>query len=130
MAEPARVLIVDDDDLIREALQIALQDAGIAVRTAEHGKAALDTLDTWPPDLILLDLMMPVMDGWAFREAQRARPAAASIPVIVFSAARGLTESAESLRPVRLIQKPFDLEEVLTAVFGILQRSSGRVTPT
>jgi DNA-binding response OmpR family regulator len=110
--------------MIREALQAALEDAGLAVRTAEHGKAALETLDTWRPDLILLDLMMPVMDGWAFREAQRARPTAARIPVIVLSAARGLTQTAESLRAAQVIPKPFDLEEVIAAVFGTLRRST------
>jgi CheY-like chemotaxis protein len=111
MIEPGRVLIVDDDDIIREALRSALEDAGLAVRTADHGKAALETLDMWRPDLILLDLMMPVMDGWAFREAQRAHPAAARIPVIVLSAARGLAELAESLRPAQVIPKPFELED-------------------
>ena len=121
MPEPSRVLIVDDDDMIREALQSALEDAGLAVRTAHHGRAALETLDAWHPDLILLDLMMPVMDGWTFREAQRARPAAAYIPVIVFSAARSLSEIAESLRPAQIIRKPFDLEEVIAAVFRVLQ---------
>jgi CheY-like chemotaxis protein len=130
MREPGRVLIVDDDDIIREALQTALEDAGLAVRAAAHGQAALEMLDGWRPDLILLDLMMPVMDGWAFRQAQWARPAAARIPVIVLSAARGLTEAAESLRPVQFIPKPFDLEEVITAVFGILKSSRGGVTPT
>jgi DNA-binding response OmpR family regulator len=118
--------VVDDDDMIREALQTALEDAGLAVRTAEDGQAALDTLDAWRPDLILLDLMMPVMDGWAFREAQRARPAAARIPVIVLSAARGLDANAESLRAAKVIPKPFDLEEVIAAVFGTLQRSVDR----
>lgn len=106
--------------MIREALQTALEDAGLTVRTADHGRAALDTLDAWSPDLILLDLMMPVMDGWTFREAQRARPAAAHIPVIVLSAARNLAEVAESLRPAQVIRKPFDLEEVIAAVFRAL----------
>jgi CheY-like chemotaxis protein len=120
MAEPGRILIVDDDDIIREALQMALEDAGLTVRTAHHGRAALETLDAWRPDLILLDLMMPVMDGWSFREAQRARPNAAHIPVIVLSAARGLSEIADALRPVQVIPKPFELEEVIGAVFRIL----------
>jgi CheY-like chemotaxis protein len=128
MPEPGRVLIVDDDDVIREALQTALEDAGLAVRTAEHGRAALETLDTWTPDLILLDLMMPVMDGWAFREAQQKTPAASRIPVIVLSAAHGLTDIAEAVRAARVIPKPFDLDEVITAVFGILQRSGASFT--
>jgi CheY-like chemotaxis protein len=74
-----RVLVVDDDELIRDTLATALADEGYAVRVAADGRAALDSLHEWRPDLIVLDLMMPEMDGYAFRAAQRAEANAADI---------------------------------------------------
>src|SRR5437879_13133309 len=85
--DSGRVLVVDDDALIRDTLATALGDEGYAVRVASNGRAALVTIDSWRPDLIVLDLMMPVMDGPSFRAVQRAGSNMAHIPVIVLSAA-------------------------------------------
>ena len=79
-----RILVVDDDALIRETLATALGDEGYAVRVAPDGRAALSALGTWRPDVIVLDLMMPIMDGVAFRAAQRSVAETAQIPVIVW----------------------------------------------
>src|SRR4051794_23983356 len=85
-----RVLVVDDDVSIRGFLAEALRDEGYEVQTAGNGHDALALLREWRPDLILLDLMMPVMDGWAFRTEQRLIPNMADVPVIVLSATRDL----------------------------------------
>lgn len=82
-----RVLIVDDDPDIRETLAEVLGDAGYTVAGAENGADALATLrDGWLPCVILLDLMMPVMDGFQFLKARQLDPRLAHIPVIVLSA--------------------------------------------
>src|SRR5581483_10950225 len=69
-----RVLVVEDDRGIRDLLAAVLTDEGFDVRQAANGKEALAVLERWQPDAILLDLMMPVMDGWTFRREQRRRP--------------------------------------------------------
>jgi CheY-like chemotaxis protein len=114
--ESNRVLVVDDDALIRDTIATALSDEGYAVRVAADGRAALDTLDEWLPDLIVLDLMMPVMDGQAFRAAQRTSNTAADIPVIVLSAAHNVQARAASIGAVAVFPKPFDLGTLLDAV--------------
>jgi DNA-binding response OmpR family regulator len=111
-----RVLVVDDDPSIQGFLAEALTDEGYGVRTAANGREALSVLDTWRPDLILLDLMMPEMDGWAFRAKQRTIPAVADVPVIVFSATRDLVSKAAALEPAHVFAKPFDLEALLGTI--------------
>jgi DNA-binding response OmpR family regulator len=121
-----RVLVVDDDPDIRALLGFALQDDGYAVRSVENGRAALELLLTsdWLPDLILLDLMMPVMDGWTFRAIQRAHDSLPPIPVIVVSAAVAAEQHTEVLDPSAVIAKPFDLEDVQATVRAVLERST------
>src|SRR4051794_37746057 len=82
------VLLVEDNDATREAVSLILESDGYQVMTAANGRKALDRLRGGArPDLILLDLMMPVMDGWQFRAEQRRDQVLADIPVIVCSAA-------------------------------------------
>lgn len=116
MAERRRVLVVDDDATIREALAIVLAEEGYEVRVAEDGRAALEVLRDWRPDVILLDLMMPVMDGWTFHQEQRRLENAADVPVIVLSGARDARASAEQVGAVAAIAKPFDLDVLLARV--------------
>jgi DNA-binding response OmpR family regulator len=111
-----RVLVVDDDVSIQGFLVDALADEGYEVRTATNGQAALAILYEWRPDLILLDLMMPEMDGWQFRARQLTLPEAAAIPVIVLSAMRDPTPKVQGLTPSRVFVKPFDLEELLSTI--------------
>jgi CheY-like chemotaxis protein len=116
------VLVVDDDADLREAIAMALMDEGFHSVGASNGADALARLRTGPtPDLIILDLMMPVMDGWAFREAQQRDPALASIPVLVLSASRHA-----GMPPVDALDhlyKPVDLEVLLAAVGRLLARA-------
>ncbi|MCC6177573.1 MAG: response regulator [Chloroflexi bacterium] len=112
-----RVLVVDDDASIQGFLAEALADEGYGVRIAGNGREALSILQEWPPDLILLDLMMPEMDGWAFRaEQRRLNGQAADVPVIVLSAARDLMARTQDLAAARIFAKPFDLDALLTTI--------------
>ncbi len=111
---PLLVLVVDDDPAIRGFLSETLLDEGYEVRDAANGQEALDALDAWHADVILLDLMMPVMDGWTFRQRQLEAGSINHIPVIVMSAARALPD--ERLRAVATFSKPFDLGTLLETV--------------
>jgi CheY-like chemotaxis protein len=121
-----RVLVVDDDPDIRDVLSMALEMDGYAVQVVEHGRAALELLlaGRWLPDVILLDLTMPVMDGWTFRAIQRAYDALPRIPVIVVSAVLEPERHADVLAPAAIIAKPFDLENVLATVQAVLDQQS------
>ncbi len=114
--EGAKVLIVDDDFALRDALCAALEGEGFAVAAVSNGQEALDYLRSGArPSLVLLDLMMPVMNGWEFRAQQRQDPQLADIPVIVLSAfARS---GDEELRGIgQFLRKPFQLADLLAAV--------------
>lgn len=109
------ILVVDDDDDIRETLSEALELAGYAVKTAPHGGEALSLLaEGEKPCLIVLDLMMPVMDGYAFREEQLRRPELASIPVVMVTASRSVREASTGAATV--LFKPFSLGRLMAAV--------------
>ncbi len=108
------VLLVDDDEDIREALRAILEDEGFDVHVAINGKDALDSLRSGlRPNVILLDLMMPVMSGWQFRSAQCADPSISAIPVVVLSAVH---EHPEGLSVAASLRKPIDIERLLEVV--------------
>lgn len=101
------VMIVEDDDEIRELLAEMLADRGYLVSTARHGKDALELLRTKPqPNIVLLDLMMPVMDGWQMRAEMLADANLAAIPVIIVSGAADLQDGSELLKAARVLTKP------------------------
>ena len=108
-----RVLVVEDDEGIREALVDLLQSEGFSVTSAVHGADALQRLRSGAdlPDVILLDLMMPVLDGWAFRAEQRRDPKISEIPVVVITASRNTDVAA--LSPKAFLKKPIDFDELL-----------------
>jgi CheY-like chemotaxis protein len=111
-----RVLIVEDDDAIGSLVQQALLDeGGYEVRRAGDGVEALEVLGGWRPDVIVLDLMMPRMDGWRFREEQRRRAIADDVPVLVASASRRV-DSLDAGFAAAVIRKPFDLDELIRRV--------------
>jgi DNA-binding response OmpR family regulator len=109
-----RVLVVDDDPDIRELLFTALEDEGFEVVPAGNGQEALAIIKTFRPDVIILDLMMPVMDGWQFARELRARDE--DIPLVLLSAARDLKTHAKALSAADIIEKPFDLAELLPKI--------------
>jgi CheY-like chemotaxis protein len=110
-----RILVVDDDASIRDFIEMALTDEGYQVALATNGLEALDQLAADPPSLILLDMAMPVMDGWAFAEAYRARPGPHA-PIVVVTAAHEAAERAAQVRADDYIAKPFDLDRLLEMV--------------
>ena len=111
------ILIIEDCDEIRIDLAELLSDEGYEVVTARHGAEAFRLLeDGLQPSLILLDLMMPVMDGWQFRKAQLANPSLASIPVVLLTGANNAQQYARDLAAVGCVQKPFDLDHLLGTV--------------
>src|SRR5262245_34540626 len=95
VAERPRVLVVDDDEMIQESIREVLHDEGYDVALAQNGVEALAKLRAGPrPSVILLDLMMPVMDGWQFRSEQKKDGTLAAIPVIVITAAGSAVRSS------------------------------------
>ena len=121
MALPPHILVVEDDFAIRETIFEVLDCEGFRVTCAANGAEALLRLDEAfeagdCPGLILLDLMMPVMDGWEFRQAQRRDPRLAAIPVIVLSAGAGMESRVAALAPAAFIPKPFELDHLLHTV--------------
>jgi CheY-like chemotaxis protein len=111
-----RILIADDDLDLRESLRLLLELHGHSVAEARNGREALEQLAVQPPCVILLDLMMPIMDGWQFRRAQLQLPEHAGIPVVVISAVPDHLQRNNELRAERLFTKPFDYDELLTVV--------------
>ncbi len=128
MAErPARVLVVEDDTVIREAMLDALELDAYDARGVHDGAEALRLMDQWSPDVILLDLMMPVLDAWGFRQEQRKQRKQLDVPVIIVSAGRDLLARTADLNPVAIIAKPFDLDVFLETVrrFSASRRPAG-----
>jgi DNA-binding response OmpR family regulator len=110
------VLIVEDDEDLREMMAQLLTLEGFDAATVANGREALEYLhhNSTVPDVILLDLMMPVMDGWEFRRRQKADPALAPVPVIVLSA---LDQArAANLDATAFLKKPLDFDRLLTLV--------------
>jgi CheY-like chemotaxis protein len=114
MTPALRILVVDDDEDVRDAMCLVLERAGYVVSLAAHGKEALESLHQHgAPDLILLDLMMPVMDGWELRERLALDPDLARIPMIVLSAGDRLPED------VPILRKPVNLDTVLSTIANV-----------
>jgi CheY-like chemotaxis protein len=112
------LLIVEDNEVVREGLAVVLRRAGYAVALAANGQEALAALRGGVrPDLILLDMLLPAVDGWRFLEQRRQEPALAAIPVVIMT---GLgvagPEWAASLGAAGLLRKPVATEELLREV--------------
>lgn len=120
MAEAHRhILLVEDDDATRECMVVLLGLQGYTVTEATNGREALDRLRHGErPRLILLDLMMPVMDGRQFRDEQRRDPDLADIPVVVVSADAAVDQKAAALEAAGHLQKPIDINHLLELLRG------------
>jgi CheY-like chemotaxis protein len=108
-----RVLLVEDEKAIREAVAEVLEEYGYAVSQARNGLEGLREARAVRPNIIVLDLMMPTMNGWQFREAQKQDPELADIPVIIVSA---FSDQGPNLDEVARFPKPFDFTTLLLAV--------------
>jgi CheY-like chemotaxis protein len=118
------VLIVEDDADIRGAIVDALGTCGIDSIEAANGRDALDRLrgPGARPRVILLDIMMPLMDGWQFRAAQRSDPALADIPVVVLTAVGDAEQHARDMDAAGALKKPVRLTDLLDTVERLLDR--------
>ena len=114
------ILAVDDDPAILDVVAQVLADEGYRVLTANSGRAAVELARQHVPKLILLDLMMPEMNGWQVVAELRVSPLTRSIPILLLSARRDTELMANDLGVNSYLEKPFDLDELLMRVRRIL----------
>ena len=128
------VLVVEDEPSIRGIVADLLRFEGYEVREAAHGLEALNILRTWRPDAIVLDLMMPVMDGWAFAEAAYDVLGRDQVPpILIASASPDLADAAASLRKFGVraaVAKPFDVDVLLAALERLVVRTTTDAWPS
>ena len=127
-----RILVVEDDDDSRTLLGHLLTAEGYEVAEARNGLEGLRAARGCRPDLILLDVHMPVMDGFAFRRQQLVDAALASIPVICVSALDGVSLQSRALGNVEFVRKPIDFDRLMTLVAGattVCARMRRRLAP-
>ncbi len=118
---PPKILVVDDEAAIRQLLVEVLSDEGYSVYVAANGQDAMVMVGQDRPDLILMDVMMPEMDGPATVRHLRASPGFDSVPVILMSAAHHLARDIKD--DVTFVNKPFNLEDLLDVVARLLHPS-------
>lgn len=116
------MLVVDDDQDIRELLVSVLKDDGYEAQSARNGREALDLIERWRPDVVVLDLMMPIMDGWTFAERMHEKW---DIPIVVMSAATDLKQHAGRVGAADVIAKPFEIDSFLPVIDRLAGPSSG-----
>jgi two-component system, chemotaxis family, chemotaxis protein CheY len=116
-----RVLVVEDQDDIREFVAFVLQNEGYCVATANNGAVALEEVGRKPVGVVLLDMRMPVMDGWAFADAYRRRPGPHA-PIVIVTAAQDAAARAAQIKADGYLGKPFELEDLLSVVARYTRR--------
>jgi CheY-like chemotaxis protein len=110
----APILVVDDDESIRQTVSEILEVEGYLVAAAANGEEALERVEQAQPALVLLDMRMPVMDGWGFARALRER--GIKLPILVMTAAQNASSWAEEIGADGYVAKPFDLDDLLVKV--------------
>jgi len=120
---PRRVLVVDDEPSIRELVAEALRESAYHVDTAANGADALRIMRRRRPQAIVLDLMMPVLDGTALRELMQLDARFAGIPVLLVTAAYGAFEAAERIGATACLTKPFELDELVRTIDRLIGES-------
>jgi CheY-like chemotaxis protein len=110
------IVIVDDEFALADVLTATLSDIGFHVVSASNGKRGLEVMAEHPPDLVILDYMMPLLDGAGVLKAMRADPKLSAVPVIMMSAAPESVVRTRCQGYVAFLRKPFDFEAILNAV--------------
>ncbi len=123
-ATTVRILIVDDDPTIRSVLEALLEDEGFLPVTAANGQEAVALVRDHPPALVLMDLMMPVMNGLEASRTLKTDPGTAKVPIIAMSAGFILRESIDDLLADSIISKPFDLDALIANIRATLRRTN------
>ncbi len=127
MTEPRRLLVVDDQEDVREMARLVLSGAGYAVAVAASGREALRMTRESPFDLVLLDIDMPELDGWSTLALLRADEAGGELPVAMFSVKASVGEKMTGLKHgvVDYITKPFGVDDLVARVSRILSAAAG-----
>jgi CheY-like chemotaxis protein len=115
------VLVVEDEESIREVITDILDERGFRVMLAANGAEALRMLDNVRPDVVVLDLLMPVMHGWAFMEGYADKTDGQPIPIVVVSVNPALPRSFCRYGVRQVVSKPFDVDQLLQAVEDAVQ---------
>jgi two-component system chemotaxis response regulator CheY len=122
------VLVVEDDESIRNVIADVLEERGFRVQGAANGVEALACLDEARPDVMVLDLLMPVMHGWDFMESYAQKTGGDHIPIVVVSVNPALPRSFNRFGVHAVIGKPFDVDELLNAVDEALSATNSEAT--
>lgn len=120
-----RALVVEDDPAHRDAIAGVLRESGYEVSTAADGQRALTKLEAQPSDVVVLDLMMPELDGWALLDIMRNHRELAKIPVVVISA---YYDPLHDVGPVRFLAKPFRIDALLRALSDVMPGRSAQAS--
>ena len=123
----SRILVVEDQHDVAELIQVVLRGEGHTVAIARDGAQGLMLSRDWKPDLILMDIMLPGVDGGTLISRLRQEPDTADVPIIAMSASRTLRDRTEELQADALLSKPFDVDALLVQVQFLLSR--GRAEP-
>ena len=130
MAEPRKILIVDDEQQLALAVKIRLQSRGYQVATAGDGRQALEAIEKDRPDLVILDILMPVMDGYSCIREMNNRFGRGKIPVIVLTARDRMKDLFDLEGIEDYVVKPFDHEDLLARIDRALKRRADGTTPS
>src|SRR3989338_8789968 len=133
MAESKKILVADDEEQLALALKIRLQSQGYQVTTASNGQQAVQQATQEQPDLIILDVLMPVMDGYSCLRELNTRFGRGKIPVIILTARERMKDLFELEGIEDYVIKPFDHEDLLVRIDRVFKRRAGAAaspTPT
>src|SRR6266566_861059 len=117
-----RVLVVDDDPTLRRVIELVLDARGYVVDQAPNGKAALERMTELPPDVVVADLRMPLMDGYELLERMRAQPPLEAIPVILLTG--NLEAARAALGANAVLTKPFEPADLCSAIERLTEKDA------
>jgi two-component system response regulator VicR len=130
MAGPKKILLADDEEQLALAVKIRLQSKGYQVFTAPDGRQALELITQQQPDLVILDILMPVMDGYSCLREINRRFGRGRVPVIILTARDRMKDLFELEGIEDYVIKPFDHEDLLVRIERVLKRrTEGQATP-
>ncbi len=121
----SRILVVEDQTDVAQLIEVVLQGEGHTVAIARDGAQGLVLARDWKPDLILMDIMLPGVDGGTLISRLRQEPETADLPIVAMSASRTLRDRSEELQADALLSKPFDVDALLVQVQFLLSRGRG-----